>query len=201
MNFLVLRWMKATISPPLCLLIQKESFALQAWKILESTLSPESKQYMQILKNQIPTLKKTSSMGMTDHLIQMKSLSNSLHVASKSVSESNLVSFIINGLGMEFNNFLHNLHFQSDLTFDKIFGILIQEESLLKHLNPGQTMESAIATPTTLVTTRGFGRFHGSSIRSNQNGDPARMTKSRSSDLPPLLSTSSTSSSNKVVAC
>lgn len=77
-NFLVLGWMKVTISPPLCSLIQKVTFALHAWKILELTLSPESKQYTSNVKNQIRALKKTSPIGMTDYLIQMKSLANLL---------------------------------------------------------------------------------------------------------------------------
>lgn len=33
-NFLVLRWMRETISPLLCPLIQKEVLALPAWKTL-----------------------------------------------------------------------------------------------------------------------------------------------------------------------
>lgn len=69
--------------------------------MMESTLSSKSKKYMQNLKNQICALKKTSSIGMADYLIQMKSLVDSLQVVGKSISKSNLVDFIINDLGME----------------------------------------------------------------------------------------------------
>lgn len=71
---------------------------------------------------------------MTDYLVQMKSLANSLKAAREQISS--LVDFITEGLGNEYNNFLHNLHFQDNLSFDKIFGILIQEEYLLKRINP-----------------------------------------------------------------
>lgn len=73
---------------------------------------------------------------MTDYLVQMKSLTDSLKSSSEDVSESYLVDFIIASLGTKFINILHNLHFQLDLIFNKIIVILIQEEILLKQLHP-----------------------------------------------------------------
>lgn len=50
------------------------------------------------------------------------------------VSESTSINFIIDGLVAEYSNFLHNLHFRRDLTFDSVFSILVQEETLIKKI-------------------------------------------------------------------
>ncbi|KMZ74409.1 hypothetical protein ZOSMA_12G01000 [Zostera marina] len=153
-NYLVVGWIKATISPPICPVIRNEIFALVVWRKLEAALSSECKQYTRLIKDQLCTLKKTSDLSMTDYIVQVKSLVDSLIASETIVSEDDLINYTIDGLGDKFNNFLHNLHFQRDsMTFQKVFGILLQEEHLLKRIKKSSIVD--VVEGTALATSRG----------------------------------------------
>ncbi|KMZ56190.1 hypothetical protein ZOSMA_98G00140 [Zostera marina] len=153
-NYLVVGWVKETISAPICPVIRNEIFVLAVWRKLEATLSPKCKQYTRHIKDQLRTLKKTSDLSMTDYIIQVKSLVDFLIASGTPVSEDVLIDHIIDGLGDEFNNFLHNLHFQRDsMTFQKVFGILLQKEHLLKRINKSSVVD--VVEGTALATSRG----------------------------------------------
>ncbi|KMZ63803.1 hypothetical protein ZOSMA_399G00020 [Zostera marina] len=152
-NYLVVGWIKATISPPICPVIRNEIFALDVWRKLEAALSPECKQYTRHIKDLLRTLKKTSDLSITNYIVQVKSLVDSLIASGTPVSEDDLIDHIIDGLGDEFNNFLYNLHFQRDsMTFQKVFGILLQEEHLLKRIKKSFVVD--VIEGTALATSR-----------------------------------------------
>ena len=84
---------------------------------------------------------------MLDYLLHAKSISNSLSATGAPLSNSNLIEYIIDGLGLEFKEFVTSLHFQSTIVFDDVYDLLIQEEQFMKW-----TTTSFLATHTSPAT-------------------------------------------------
>ncbi|CAL9017132.1 unnamed protein product [Prunus brigantina] len=51
------------------------------------------------------------------------------------MSDGELIDYILDGLGHEYKQFTTSLHLRPSLTFDDFFGLLIQEEHLLKRMS------------------------------------------------------------------
>ena len=69
---------------------------------------------------------------MADYLLNAKSLSESLSAAGASLPDSNLIDYITDGLGLEFKKFVTSLHFQTSITFDDVYDMLLQVEQFMK---------------------------------------------------------------------
>ncbi|KAM1723462.1 uncharacterized protein LOC126606888 [Malus sylvestris] len=131
---LVLSWIKATASPSIKTLLIPCSTAFEAWILLEKRLSPLSKTHVRTLRDQICTLKRTPDQQMSDYLIHARSLFDSLASAGTSMTDSELIEYILDGLGHEYKEFTTSLHLRQTLTFDEFFDLLLQEEQLQKRM-------------------------------------------------------------------
>ncbi|CAL2265447.1 unnamed protein product [Prunus armeniaca] len=65
------------------------------------------------------------------------------------MSDGELIDYILYGLGYEYKQFTTSLHLRPSLTFDDFFGLLIQEEQLLKRMS-----SISLSTDTALTSDR-----------------------------------------------
>ncbi|KAH0981005.1 hypothetical protein GBA52_008182 [Prunus armeniaca] len=86
-----------------------------------------------------------------DYLLHAKSLFDSLIGAGTAMSDGELIDYILDGLGHEYKQFVTSLHLRPSLTFDDFFGLLIQEEHLLKRMS-----SISLYTGTTLTSDCAF---------------------------------------------
>jgi lipoate-protein ligase A len=86
------------------------STACEAWALLDKWLSPLSKVHLRTLHDQIRTLKKDLEKSVGDFLLHAKSLVDSLTAAGSPISDTELIEFIIDGLGHEYKEFITSLY-------------------------------------------------------------------------------------------
>lgn len=85
--------------------------AREAWSLLSKRLSPLSKIHIRTLRDQLRSLKTTSSQTMLDYLLQAKNIMNSLSAVGSPLPEPDLIDFVMDGFGSEFKEFITSLHF------------------------------------------------------------------------------------------
>lgn len=107
----VLSWIKAMVAFPIQTIIISCTTTREAWDLLSKCLSPVSKIHIRTLRDQLRTLKKTASQTMVDYLLHAKSISDSLPAVGAPLSDSDLIEYITNGLGLQFKEFVTSLHF------------------------------------------------------------------------------------------
>lgn len=71
---------------------------------------------------------------MFDYLIHAWSLFDSLASAGTTMTNSELIEYILDGLGHEYKEFTTSPHLRQTLTFDEFFDLLLQEEQLQKRM-------------------------------------------------------------------
>ena len=62
---------------------------------------------------------------MVDYLLRAKTLSNSLSATDVPLPDSDLIDYIMGGLGNEFKEFITSLHFHPQVTFDDLYDLLL----------------------------------------------------------------------------
>ena len=116
------------------------------------------------LRLQLQTTKKGSS-TITEYLQRMKSIADNLAAAAQRVSDTDLVLYILGGLGPEYEAFIVSVTTRSDtISLDDLTGMLLTHEYRLETLHSSITS----APPEVNIMTRNSG-----TLNSNQ----------RSSDL------------------
>ena len=64
----------------------------------------------------------------------MKSYADALATAGCPISDADLIDFIVYGLGTDYKDFITTLCFFPAISFDDFYDLLLQEESLVKHM-------------------------------------------------------------------
>jgi hypothetical protein len=201
---LVLSWIKATASPSIQTLLISCSTACEAWALLDKRLSPLSKVHLRTLRDQLRTLKKDPEKSVGDFLLHAKSLADSLTAAGSPISDTELIEFIIDGLGHEYKEFITSLHLRPAVSFDDFYDLLLQEEHLLKRmstlsLSTGTALAAARTRPNQHLTNnkhqqnfqhnnKGQGRGRGKG-RGHHFFDNRRSAPPPPDNRPPLLPT------------
>lgn len=108
-----------------------------AWKDIIEIYDSSSKARVLKLCLQLQKLKK-GSMKVTEFLKKMKHTASTLAMAGDLVSNSDLLLYIFNGLGLEFNLFSTAITTRSDvssLSLDEIQGMLLSHEAFFLQLH------------------------------------------------------------------
>lgn len=151
-NRLVLSWMKATVSSFIQTMLLPCKTTQEAWSLLDCRLSPYSKIHVRSVRDLLRSLWKTVDQSMMDYLLLAKSYFDSLFATSSPIPDLDFIDFIVNGLGInEYKEFITSVHFCPSTTFDEIFELLIQEESLMKCLTSPRSMSAALTASTSQV--------------------------------------------------
>ncbi|CAB4309565.1 unnamed protein product [Prunus armeniaca] len=109
--------------------------AHQAWTMLAKRLSPLASTRVWILRDQIRTLRKDTNTTVTDYLNYAKSLFDSLTQAGATMDDDELISYVLDGLGLEYKELATTLHLHPDIDFDKFYDLALREEHLQKRMS------------------------------------------------------------------
>ncbi|KAH9654345.1 hypothetical protein KPL70_027718 [Citrus sinensis] len=91
---------------------------------------------------QLQTTKK-NAMTMSDYVNKMKNLADSLAMAGKYVTEDDLISYILAGLGTEYDPVVVNITARTDdLSLPEVFSLLLNHESRMEQLLAAANLES-----------------------------------------------------------
>ena len=193
---LVLSWIKATVSPSIHTLILSCTTSSEAWTLLEKRLSPVSKIHIRTLRDQLRSLKKSSDKSMVEYLLNAKSISDSLTAAGSSISDSDLVECVLDGLGHEYKEFVTSLHLRPSTSFDDLYDLLLQEEHLLSkmtslNLTSGTALVATNSSKPSMsmntnASASSFRNFRG---RGRGRARPWQSWRPSSDSRPPLLPT------------
>ncbi|KAJ6337950.1 hypothetical protein OIU76_007594 [Salix suchowensis] len=142
---LVLSWIKATYSSSIKTLLIPCTTANQAWKMLAKHLSPLASTRVRILRDQIRTLRKDSNTTVADYLNHAKSLLDSLNQSGATMDDDEFISYVLDGLGLEYKELATTLHLHPDIDFDQFYDLALREEHLQKRMSLTLTTGVAMA--------------------------------------------------------
>ena len=95
---LLLSWLLSTMTESVLSIVVRYTTSFEVWNALETLFASQSKARILQLKMQLQTTKK-NAMTMSDYVNKMKNLVDSLAMAGKYVTEDDLISYILAGLG------------------------------------------------------------------------------------------------------
>jgi hypothetical protein len=146
--------------------------------MLAKRLSPLASTRVRILRDQIRTLRKDSSTTVVDYLNYAKSLFDSLIQSGATMDDDELISYVLDGLGLEYKELATTLHLHPDIDFDQFYDLALREQHLQKRMS--LTMTSGVAMAADRMPkerpfnshmpnhNHGFGRGHGRGRNWNQ---------------------------------
>lgn len=98
---LLMGWLISSVSENLFSLVSNYSSASEMWTALETYFVTESKVRIMHLKNTLQTLKK-GSLSIQEYMRRMKDIFDTLVASGQVLTEEDLVNFILDGLGSDF---------------------------------------------------------------------------------------------------
>lgn len=100
--------------------------------IWKKRLSPLSKIHIRNVCTQLRNLKMDSEKPIGDFLLHAKSTADSLAAARSPISDSELIDYIIDALGVEYKDFITSLHLRPKNSFDDFYDLFFKRSTFLK---------------------------------------------------------------------
>ncbi|KAL9426374.1 hypothetical protein AB3S75_033203 [Citrus x aurantiifolia] len=104
----LLSWLLSTMTESVLSIVVQYTTSFEVWNALETLFASQSKARILQLKMQLQTTKK-NAMTMSDYVNKMKNLADSLAMAGKYVTEDDLISYILAGLGTKYDPVVVNI--------------------------------------------------------------------------------------------
>jgi gag-polypeptide of LTR copia-type len=146
---LILSWMLSSISPFILSQVVRCETSLALWETINQLHSSQSMAKVLDLKLQLQTSKKGGS-TCSQYLVQIQSLADRLRSVDHEISDQELILFIMQGLGSEFESFVTSLttryEFPSMIEFSSL--LLAHEARLLNNLRSSSTSSVNLTTQT-----------------------------------------------------
>ncbi|KAF9673148.1 hypothetical protein SADUNF_Sadunf11G0118500 [Salix dunnii] len=98
--------------------------------MLAKHLSPLASACVRILRDQIHTLGKDNNTTVVDYLNYAKSLFDSFIQSSAIMGNDEFISYILDGLGLEYKELATTLHMDPNIDFDQFYDLALREEHL-----------------------------------------------------------------------
>lgn len=171
-------WLLSTMSENILTSVTHCSSSQDLWTVLERLYASQSMARTTLLKMQLQTAKKGSSI-ITEFFTKMKSLSMELTAARKPVLEEDLVTCILAGLGDAYENIVVSLLARPiPPAFDEVFSILLNHEGRMEHQN-NIANESVEANLTVKIGKGGNTNWNNNGANYDNNNNSARTGKSK----------------------
>jgi hypothetical protein len=132
---LVLSWIKTTSFSSIKTLLIPCTTAHQAWTMQAKRFSPLASTRVRILQDQIRTLRKDNNTTVVDYFNYAKSLFDSLTQFGATMDDDELISYVLDGLGLEYKELATTLHLHPDIDFDQLYDLALKEEHLQKWMS------------------------------------------------------------------
>ncbi|KAL5758822.1 hypothetical protein ACOSP7_021433 [Xanthoceras sorbifolium] len=128
---LLVSWLISTLSSSILGRVTQCVTSCEVWNTVTSMFSQNFMARVMHLRSQLQTLKK-GSMKISEYIVKIKGITDSLMAAGQIISEQDLVAYILGGLGLEFDPIICNIASKKDkITLqDAQFFLMIYESRL-----------------------------------------------------------------------
>lgn len=116
---LLMSWLLASISELVCDHVAKCVTTSDVWKALESYFVTETKVRVVHLKNTLQTMKK-GALSISHYIKKMKEIADAINTNGQSISEGELIAFVVDGLCAEYDSVIVHVHSKLDSPDDNI---------------------------------------------------------------------------------
>ncbi|KAH9725329.1 retrovirus-related pol polyprotein from transposon RE1 [Citrus sinensis] len=129
---LLLSWLLSTISENIITALTHCTTSQELWSVLERLYASQSIARSIFLKMQLHGARKDTQ-TIIEFCTKVRNLANELQMAGKPVSEEDLCSHVLTGLGQSFESVVVNLTSRlHELTFDEMYSVLLNHEARLE---------------------------------------------------------------------
>ena len=112
----------------------------ETWDMLKGLYETTNTNRILFLKTKLLSLKMESNESISNFISRVKDLSDKLGDIGEKVSNTDLVTIILNGLVQDYQIFVSSLAVrEKPPSFDELTGILLQEEERMKNFNLGSS--------------------------------------------------------------
>ena len=175
---LLLGWLLSSISESMLGHVVNCNSSSEIWTTLGQLFSTKSKARLLQLRFLLQTTKK-GSLFIEDYFLKMKTIAQDLMSAGQSVSDDELVLYILGGLGSEFDSVVVNLTSKNSVTLPEAQFLLQTQELRLETLNTNPIVDVSHATANTTTNAYRCGNFNSSSQPLATRGYPAHRGRGR----------------------
>ncbi|KAL5823482.1 hypothetical protein ACOSQ3_021457 [Xanthoceras sorbifolium] len=156
---LIVSWLFSTLSESVFGQITQCTTAFEIWSTLENLYSQQSKATVLQIKTEMHCLKK-GALSINDYVLKMKGFSEALGAAGQSMSNDDLISSILGGLGPEYDSVVVAITTkQGYISLQEVQFLLMSYESRLAQHNTSVlndlTHASANYSGTNIYNNRG----------------------------------------------
>lgn len=139
---LILAWMRTSLTETIQAQVVSCNTTAELWSSLTQIFSATSRAQLTDLRRQLQTTSKGAS-SYSEYLQRMRQISDELAFIRSPLTDDDLVSSVLNGLGAEYNPFViavTTASRHSPLSFADLHGLLLSHEHLLQ----GQSTTSSL---------------------------------------------------------
>lgn len=144
-NWIILGWIQVVVGPLMYSFVMNHEMASDCKLMLEMLLSPQKVIQSQAFRDQLKALKKSENESMSDFVINMRALTDSLSIAEDRLRDVDIIDFVAEGLGPKFQPFISSIHSQPNMLFDEFLQLIIKKEMFLKKPNSQTLITTATA--------------------------------------------------------
>ena len=154
----LLSWLLSSISESMLGHVVNCTSFSEIWTTLGQLFSTKSKARLLHLRFLLQTTKK-GSLSIEDYFLKMKTIAQDLVSAGQSISDDELVLYILGGLGSEFDSVVVNLTSKDYVTLPEAQFLLQTQELRLETLNTNPIVDVSHAAANTATTAYRRGNF------------------------------------------
>ncbi|KAL5781043.1 hypothetical protein ACOSP7_006072 [Xanthoceras sorbifolium] len=158
-------WMISTLSPSVVGEVTQCVTVHEVWITLERLYSRQSKVSVLHIRSQMQTLKK-ESMSMGDYILKMKSLADCLTAAGQLTNDQDVITSVLNGLGLEYDYVVMLITSREDFTsFNEAQYLLMAQEHRLERATSAASLDLTNTAANFATSNQRFQRGRGNNNR------------------------------------
>uniref|UniRef100_A0A803PX14 Retrotransposon Copia-like N-terminal domain-containing protein n=1 Tax=Cannabis sativa TaxID=3483 RepID=A0A803PX14_CANSA len=130
----LLSWLFNSISEGMLGHVARCASAAELWEVLRQLFSNTSRARVLQLRGLLQTTKKGST-PIDEYILKMRCLGDALMAAGHSISDDELILYILGGLGNEYDSAIVNLTSKETVTFQEVQFLLQTQELRIEQMN------------------------------------------------------------------
>ncbi|KAL5807575.1 hypothetical protein ACOSQ4_030308 [Xanthoceras sorbifolium] len=166
---LLTSWLMSTLTESVLGRVTQCITSCEVWLTVTNMFSQQSMARIMHLRSQLQTLKK-GSMKISEYILKIKGVADALMAAGQTMTEQDLVAYILGGLGLEFDPIICNIASKKEeITLQDAQFLLMGYESRLEQYHASTTIDISQATANLSAKTANFARG-GNQFQNNNRG-------------------------------
>ena len=126
---LLLSWLRSSMTEGILATVANYVTSNSVWTALEQKFASQSKARLLQLKTQLSNSHK-GTMSISDYIDKLKTICDSLAIAGHPITDFDLILYLLNGLGPEFDSVVSGITSRSDsLSLEEVQALLMSHET------------------------------------------------------------------------